>query len=190
MLIINKPIKILQINSLNFGSTGNIMLNISRTAQLNGYTSYLAYPKSRSNNKKRIDNKILIGNTIERNIHLRLAYYTGLNGYFSSLGTKHFLNKVDKIKPDIIHLHNLHNCYINLKMLFDYIKDRNVPVVWTLHDCWAFTGQCPYFTIVQCEKWKTGCFDCPKYKEYPSSRVDKTYKMYNLKSDWFTCVII
>lgn len=123
---------------------------------------------------------------MERKIHLILAYYTGLNGCFSYLGTKQFIKKVDKIRPDIIHLHNLHNCYINLGILFDYIKNNNIPVVWTLHDCWSFTGQCPHFTVVQCNKWKTGCYDCPQYKEYPKSMVDKTKRMYNLKKSCFT----
>jgi len=106
---------------------------------------------------------------MERNIHIQLGYFTGLNGCFSKKGTKKFLEIIDNsIKPDIIHLHNLHNCYINLELLFDYIKNKNLTVVWTLHDCWAFTGQCPHFTMVKCDKWKTICFDCPQYRKYPS----------------------
>lgn len=182
------PIKILQINSSNFGSTGNIMLNISKIAQEQGYISYVAYANSRSNKNKNVNNSILIGNMLGRNLHLRLAYYTGFNGCFSTWATRRFLRKIDEIKPNIIHLHNLHNCYINLEMLFNYIKQRNTPVVWTLHDCWAFTGQCPHFTMVKCKKWKTGCFDCPQYKEYPASRVDRSEKMYELKKEWFTGV--
>lgn len=179
-------IKILQINSGNFGSTGNIMLNISKVIQESEYSSYVAYPNSRTNNKKDIENSIVIGNILERNIHLQLAYITGYNGCFSVLATKKFLRMVDEISPDVIHLHNLHNCYINLDLLFKYIKLKNIPIVWTLHDCWAFTGQCPYFTSVKCEKWKTGCFECPQYREYPASRVDKTKIMYSLKKKWFT----
>lgn len=182
------PIKVLQINTCNFGSTGNIMLNISKTAQENGYISYVAYANSRTNKKKKVENSILIGSIIERNLHLKLAYYTGLNGCFSVFGTKKFLKKIDELKPDIIHLHNLHNCYINLKMLFNFIKEKSIPVVWTLHDCWAFTGQCPYFTMAKCEKWKNGCYECPQYKEYPASKVDRTQKMYRLKREWFTGV--
>jgi putative colanic acid biosynthesis glycosyltransferase len=181
-------LKILHINTCNFGSTGNIMLNISNAAEECGYYSWVAYADSRTNRKKNIDNSLIIGNILERNLHLKLAYYTGFNGCFSILGTKRFLRKVDRIKPDIIHLHNLHNCYINLKMLFDYIKERDITVVWTLHDCWAFTGQCPHFSMIGCEKWKTGCFDCPQYKEYPASIIDQTKRMYVLKKEWFTGV--
>ena len=138
---------ILQINSCNFGSTGNIMLNIADIARKEGNTAYIAYPDSNSNRRKKADGDILIGNRFARNIHLKLAKLTGFNGCFSLFDTWRFLRKVDKIRPDIIHLHNLHNCYINLPMLFKYIKKNNIKTVWTLHDCWAFTGQCPYFTM-------------------------------------------
>lgn len=184
----NRQLKILQINSVNFGSTGSIMLNISKTAKEHGHVSYVTYASSRTNKNKIVDNSILIGNIFERNVHLKLGYYTGLNGCFSRSGTKKFLEEIDNINPDIIHMHNLHNGYINLEMLFNYLKDKNIPVVWTLHDCWAFTGQCPHFSLVKCEKWKTGCFDCPIYKEYPASRIDRTKKMYKLKKEWFTGV--
>lgn len=180
--------KILAINSFNIGSTGTIMLGILNTAADNGFHTFPSYPSSRSNYKKKVDNEILISNRIERNLHLKLAYYTGNNGCFSRYGTKVYLKKIDQIKPDIIHLHNLHNCYINLKMLFEYIKIKNIPVVWTLHDCWAFTGQCPYYTMVKCDKWITGCHDCPQYKQYPASRIDRTKEMYELKKSWFTGV--
>ena len=73
-------------------------------------------------------------------------------------------------------------------MLFNYIKSKKIPVVWTLHDCLAFTGQCPYFTIVKCNKWRTECYDCPQYRQYPKSYVDRTKIMYNLKKEWFTGV--
>lgn len=181
----SSPIKILQINTCNFGSTGNIMLNISKKAVANGYISYVAYANSRSNKRKTVENSILIGNILERNLHLKLSYYTGYNGCFSTMGTRKFLRKIDEIEPDIIHLHNLHNGYINLKMLFNYIKEKDIPVVWTLHDCWAFTGQCPHYTIAKCYKWKTGCYNCPQYRHYPPARVDKSREMYNKKKSWF-----
>ena len=88
----------------------------------------------------------------------------------------------------VINLHILHNWNINLPMLFDYIKKNNIKTVWTFHDCWAFTGQCPYFDSVKCEKWKSGCFECPQYRQYPGAYVDKTEKMHKLKKDWFTGV--
>ena len=81
-----------------------------------------------------------------------------------------------------------YNCYINLPMLFHYIKKHNVRTIWTLHDCWAFTGQCPYFSLVNCMKWKTGCHDCPQIDRYPPANVDRTRLMWKLKRKWFTGV--
>ena len=180
--------KIIETNSCNFGSTGNIMLHIADIAQKEGNEVYVSYPDSNSNRKKQADSDILIGTRLTRNVHLQLAKLTGFNGCFSVFATWRFLKKVNKIKPDIIHLHNLHNCYINLPMLFKYIKRHDIKTVWTLHDCWAFTGQCPHFVMAKCDKWKDGCYGCKQYKEYPQSDVDRTKTMYKLKKKWFTGV--
>lgn len=178
---------LVSVNSVNFGSTGGIMLGISEVAE-ESCLAYTACAKSRSNQKKSLKNQIFIGSIFERILHMVLSKATGFNGCFSNIGTYRFLKKLDKIKPDILHLHNLHNAYINLPMLFHWIKKRNIKVVWTLHDCWAFTGQCPHFTAENCYKWKTGCYECKMYKAYPSSLVDRTKTMYRLKKKWFTGV--
>lgn len=162
------------------------MLQIAAEARKQGHEVYTCCPKSRSNLKKKVDHQILIGNIFSRNLHIKLAKLTGYNGCFSILSTWNYLRKIKKISPDLIHLHNLHNCYINLPMLFRFIKKYNIRIIWTLHDCWSFTGQCPYFTLAKCEKWKIGCYECQSYREYPSSRVDKTQKMWKLKKKWFT----
>lgn len=129
-----------------------------------------------------------IGTYNSRRMNVALARITGYNGCFAWIETHKLLKEIDKFHPDIIHLHNLHDSYINLPMLFSYIKKHDIPVVWTLHDCWSFTGQCPYFTMVKCDEWKTGCHDCPQYKEYPSSLYDNTKMMWRLKKKWFTGV--
>ncbi len=177
-----------EINSCNFGSTGNIMLEIAEVAEKCGHTAAVCYPKSRVNAKKQKETDILIGSRLSRNLHLKLAEITGLNGCFSYFSTPDFLRKLNKFKPDIIHLHNLHNCYVNLPLLFGYIKKHNIKTVWTLHDCWSFTGHCPYFDIAECDKWKTECYNCPQYKEYPKSLFDNSKYMYRLKKKWFTGV--
>ena len=180
--------KILEINVCNFASTGNIMLEIKKKAETQGNTVFVSYPKSRSNMKKSVDNALYIGSIIGRNLHLLLSYVTGLNGCFSYLSTLRFLRRVSQIAPDIIHLHNLHNCYINIPLLFRYIKKHRIPVIWTLHDCWSFTGQCAHFTMAGCDKWKTGCHHCPQYREYPAAMVDRTQTMWKRKKKWFTGV--
>ena len=180
--------KTVLINSCNFGSTGNIMLEIAETAENGGYTATVCYPQSRDNSRKQKEKDFIIGTRFSRNIHLMLAEITGLNGCFSYCSTLKLLKKLDKFKPDIIHLHNLHNCYINLSLLFKYIKKHNIKTVWTLHDCWAFTGHCPHFDMIGCDKWKTGCYSCPQYREYPQSVFDNSKYMYKFKRKWFTGV--
>ena len=88
----------------------------------------------------------------------------------------------------MIHLHNLHGWYINFPLLFKYIKKNNIRVIWTLHDCWTFTGHCPHFDMIGCEKWKTGCYQCPQIGEYPASYADISKWMYKHKKQWFTGV--
>ena len=163
------------------------MSGINETAQKKGYVTYQAYP-GHKNNQPAINGDIIICSGFFNKVNQKLACYTGLNGCFAAFSTLCLIKKINSIKPDIIHLHNLHNSYINLPLLFKYIKKCNVPVVWTLHDCWAFTGQCPHFTMVKCERWKTGCHDCPSYREYPQSKVDQTKTMWKLKKKWFTGV--
>lgn len=180
--------KIVEINATNFGSTGKIMLQVANTAKMVGNKVWNCYPKSRDNSKFKVDNAILIGDRISRNIHILLSEFVGLNGCFSFFSTKKLLRQLNVIHPDIIHLHNLHNCYVNLPLLFKYIKTNNVKVIWTLHDCWAFTGHCPHFTMEKCDKWQTGCFKCPRYKDYPQSLFDNSKKMWGLKKKWFTGV--
>lgn len=180
--------KLVEINSCNFGSTGNIMLGIAEVARKRGIDTYVCVPKSRANNRKQINEQIFIGNRVFRNMHIQFGQITGYQGCFSFLSTWSFLRKISKIQPNIMHLHNLHGNYINLPMLFRYIKKHDIPVVWTLHDCWPFTGQCPHFTMVKCGRWKTGCGDCTQYKKYPASKVDRTKQMWALKRKWFTGV--
>lgn len=180
--------KVVQINSYNFGSTGNIMLGIASTVYGRNGKIVNCYPKSRSNEKRQKKEDLIIGDRVSNNIHLMLSYLTGFTGCFSFFTTKRLIKQFKTIKPELIHLHNLHSSYINVALLFKYIKKYNVKVVWTLHDCWAFTGHCPHFTIEQCKKWKTGCFECPKFKEYPKSLFDNSKKMWKLKKKWFTGV--
>ena len=178
--------KILEINTVNFGSTGHIMLQIADLARSEGHEAVCCFYARR--NKPADANTIYIGNKITHNLHKKFSKYTGYNGCLSIISTWNFLRKVKKFGPDIIHLHNLHDRFINVPMLFKFIKKNNIKVVWTLHDCWSFTGQCVHFTIAGCDKWKTGCHDCPQIHVYPASNVDRTKKMWELKKKWFTGV--
>ena len=180
--------KVLSINVSNYGSTGNIMRGISKVAEQNGFICWQAYAPDKHNGPK-LERDIVIEPYKVRRINEIYSRFTGMRGFQAYFSTRAFLRKVDNIKPDIIHLHNLHNNYIHVGLLFDYIKKKHIKVVWTLHDCWAFTGRCPYFQVSGCERWKTGCHDCiyPK-DEYPSVRVDKVDIIWKKKKAAFTGV--
>lgn len=177
--------RIVQINTYNYGSTGRIMLGINDVAQEKGIESTMYCCDMRGNRRNRRENNYLFSSIWEHNIHIKLNELTGYNGMYSKRGTKKLIEEIKKINPDIVQLHNLHNCYVNLPMLFQYFKDSNMRVVWTFHDCWPFTGQCAYFTMVGCEKWRTQCHHCEQHLIYPKSYVDRTFVMYNKKKEWF-----
>lgn len=116
----------------------------------------------------------------------RVADNHGLNSIYS---TKRVIEHLVRFKPDLIHLHNLHGYWINYKMLFDYIKRNDIKVVWTFHDCWNFTGHCTHFDFVKCDKWMSGCYNCPQLKEYPASvGYDGSKRNYISKRDSYTGV--
>ncbi len=177
--------KIVEINSGFRGSTGTIMLNIAKIAREQDYE---AYTFSRASKEAIPMGHNIFGGVPENLVHRLISVFSGISGIGSNIGTRRLLARIDEIKPDIIHLHNLHGWYINLPMLFGYIKRNNIKTVWTLHDCWAFTAQCSHFTLEKCDKWKTGCYSCPRYRIYPYTFVDRTKTMWKLKKQWFTGV--
>jgi len=184
--------KIAIINMLPNGSTGKIMFDLANVARQAGNQVWTFSPRYYQRigevNYPELANHFNFGTYFENMVHLRLSELTGLHGYFSYFGTKELLRKLDEIKPDIIHLHNLHNCSIDIPLLFKYIKNINIRTVWTLHDCWSFTGKCPHFTIVKCERWRTGCYKCPQLRQYPRAFTDRTKMMWRKKRAWFTGV--
>lgn len=178
--------KILQINTVcGTGSTGRIVQDIGEVIKKNNMESYIAYGYGKSN----LEDSVKIGTIFEYYIHNILSRILCMQGRFSYFATKRFLKKVDLIKPDLIHLHNIHGNYINYKLLFKYIREKEIPVVWTLHDCWAFTGKCTYFDAINCNKWQTGCEKCKNLKDYPESYLlSNTKKEYENKKQAFTSV--
>ena len=179
--------KILQINSVcGIGSTGRIATDIHNILIEQGHESYIAYGRDLPKN---CDNAIRIGTKTDNYTHVAKTRLLDKHGFSSKKATKEFINKVKDINPDIIHLHNIHGYYINIEILFNYLKETNKPVVWTLHDCWSFTGHCAYFDYVGCDKWKTGCYSCPEKKAYPSSLIfDNSKNNYINKKEILTCV--
>lgn len=184
--------KIVEINMCANGSTGKIMLQIAECVRKTGGVAHTYSTHAFTKKYKKLPpaptGHKYYGSYFESGIHVAMAYFFGYNGCYSRFATHRLVRELKKIKPDVLHLHNLHGYCINLSILFNYIKKNHIRVVWTLHDCWTFTGQCPYFDMVGCEKWKTGCYACPQYKEYPKSYVDRSKTMYKRKKEWFTGV--
>lgn len=177
--------KVLQINSVcGIGSTGRIATDIHDILIEQGNESYIAYGRDLPKN---CENAIRIGRKIDNYTHVAKTRIFDKHGFGSKRATEEFIKKVKELDPDIIHLHNIHGYYINVKILFDYLKEANKPVVWTLHDCWSLTGHCSHFDYIGCEKWKTGCFNCPQKKEYPKSLlIDNSVNNYADKYNLFT----
>jgi putative colanic acid biosynthesis glycosyltransferase len=170
--------KIVQINSFSNGSTGSIMMNIHNELLKNNIDSYVVWGRGRKSNN---NHEIFMNDKIGVYFHALYVRFTGRDGFASHYSTKKLLKKLDEIKPDIVHLHNIHGYYINIEMLFNYLKTNNIKVIWTLHDCWAITGHCAYFTVANCNKWMTHCNNCPIIYTYPKSLIDNSYWNYEKK---------
>lgn len=176
---------LLQINSTcNVGSTGKIAEGIGRLAIDAGWNSIIAYGRSYSPSKSHI---IKIGSKFSIYHHIFISRMFDRHGLGSVYATKQFIKLIDtEITPDIIHLHNIHGYYLNYAILFQYLRSRNIPVIWTMHDCWPFTGHCAYFDRVGCCKWKIMCEDCPQLSSYPRSwGRDNSKNNYSLKKSSF-----
>lgn len=179
--------KILQINSVcGFGSTGRIAVQIQKTVEQNGGEGILAF--GRGDAPEGV-NSYKINSDIDVKIHGALSRITDRQGFYSKGATHRLVNFIKEYNPDVIHLHNIHGYYLNAKILFDFLAEYGKPVVWTLHDCWAFTGHCSHFSYEKCDKWKSGCYSCPLKNEYPASLLlDNSKKNYDEKKQLFTAV--
>jgi putative colanic acid biosynthesis glycosyltransferase len=177
-------LKVLQINtSVNSGSTGKIAEDIGNLLLKQGHESSIAYGRG---NRPSGSKLIKIGSKLGTYFHWLLTALFDKHGFGSKKATLKLINQIEIIKPDIIGLHNIHGYYINIEILFEYLQTSKIPIVWTLHDCWAFTGHCTYFDSVNCEKWKTQCFNCPKTKFYPTSYlIDNSKNNYSIKKVLF-----
>lgn len=177
-------IKILQINVIaNSGSTGKIAEKIGRQVLKEGWESYIAYGRWACSSQSQL---IKIGNKIDIFNHVIGSRLLDKHGCFSTHATKILIKKIKEINPDIIHLHNIHGYFLNYKILFDFLSQYNKPIVWTLHDCWSFTGHCSHYTAAKCNKWQTQCFKCPIINSYPKSFIDNSKNNYTKKKVIFT----
>src|SRR5690606_13085462 len=165
------------------GSTGRIAEEIGQLFIEKGHKSYVAYGRINNSSKSEV---IKIGEKKDLLFHLLKTRLTDRHGFGSKRATEDLITKIEEINPDAVGLHNIHGYYINIEVLFNFLKDFNKPVVWTLFDCWAFTGHCTYYDDINCKKWKTICYQCPKTSRYPASAFDNSKNNFLNKKKLFT----
>ena len=171
---------LMQINATaNWGSTGRIAEQINIKAQQCGWECYVVYGRNSNSSESKL---IKVGNYFNTCCHYIENRLFDKEGLASRLTTKKLIKQIKNIKPNIIHLHNIHDHWLNYKLLFEFLNSTSINVIWTFHDCWAFTGHCYHFIYKECNKWIKGCNNCP----INTSLIDRSYKNYELKKTLFT----
>lgn len=178
--------RILLINvAIGFGSTGRIVEGIGQLALSHGWDVHIAHG-ARYVNESTIDN-FQISSKAEEILHFIESSIFDAQGMGSRFATKRFLKVIDSIRPDVVHIHNLHGCFLNYPILFSYLRTKKIPIVWTMHDCWPLTGHCVHFERTHCERWKSQCGPCPQIHDFPTSyMLDRSRRNYALKKELFT----
>ena len=181
--------KYVQINTVPNGSTGSVMFREQEKRLAAGDECWAMWGRGRAAEN---NHEFNFGSKVGTYVDAALTRIDDRAGFHSKAATRRLLAKLDEIDPDVVHLHNLHGYYVNIEMLFQWLKKRNQMTYWTLHDCWSFTGHCSYFTYVKCEQWKTHCsreYKCPQKGEYPKScLLDRSKQNFSDKRMVFTAL--
>ncbi len=178
--------KILLINSVcGIRSTGRICTDLAEGYEKEGHEVKIAYGRE-SVPEKYQKYAIRIGTELGVRFSALHTRMTDKHGFSNVHATKKFLEWAEEYQPDLLWLHNLHGYYINIELLFAWIKKHpDMQVKWTLHDCWAFTGHCSYFTMAECDQWKTHCMHCVQSNRYPVSYTDHCQGNFDRKKAAF-----
>ena len=183
--------KLLQINPvirINT-STGRIMQEIGELARANGWETYIAYSQGRDGVSPNAAHLIPVGNRWSVAWHGIMTRLFDRHGLASERATRQLIAEIKRIQPDIIHIHNIHGYFLNYRILFEYLSNANIPVIWTVHDCWLYTGHCYYYSYVGCDKWKSQCEQCPQRRDFPTSWwVDRSQQNFGDKKKAFTSI--
>lgn len=182
------PMKILIINVVcGIRSTGRICTDLAEELDAQGHEVKIAYGRD-TVSEKFSKYAVRIGSDIDVKLHGIKARLLDASGFGSKKATYRFIKWVEMYDPELIHLHNIHGYYLNIDILFQYLKSCHKKIVWTLHDCWSFTGHSAFCDAVKCERWRTGCYACPQRKEYPKSFIDCSERNWVKKKNIFTGV--
>lgn len=172
--------KLLQLNvTANWGSTGKIAEGIGLAAISRGWESIIAYGRDMNPSQSKL---IKVGNQLDVYAHYAKNLLLDGEGFGSHRATKNLIKQIELISPDIIQLHNIHDHWLNYPLLFDYLSKIDVPIIWTLHDCWAFTGGCYHFVQYDCNEWKCCCENCAFRKRL----IDRTKRNFDKKISLIT----
>lgn len=179
--------KVLMINVVyGIKSTGRVCSDLSDELTKRGFIVKVAYGRDIVPEQYK-KYAVRVGRTLDVKVHAGLSRITDSAGFHSSWYTKQFIKWIKCYDPDIIHIHNIHGYYINNALLFEFLRGYGKRIIWTLHDCWAFTGHCAFFDSTRCTRWKSGCHDCPNKYGYPKSMLfDRSRQNYVLKKKLFT----
>lgn len=179
--------RVLMINSVcGIKSTGRICVELAAAFEAQGHEVKIAYGREQVPQEYQ-KYAVKIGNAADFFAHTAASMLFDAHGLASVAATKKFLQWAEQYNPDLLWLHNIHGYFIHYPLLFEWIKSRpSMQVRWTLHDCWAFTGHCSYFTLAGCDKWKTGCEHCPQAQKYPARLFfDNSKRNYQRKKEAF-----
>ena len=183
--------KLLQINPVirMNTSTGRIMQEIGEIALDNGWDSYIAYSFGRDGVKPCKSKLVPVGDKLSVAFHGLWTRLTDRHGLASNAATRKLIDEIKTLQPDIIHIHNVHGYFLNYKLFFEFLKELDMPVIWTVHDSWIYTGHCYYYSSIQCDRWKTGCGKCPQQRKFPTSWfVDRSAANFEDKSISFNSI--
>ena len=183
--------RIVQINPVirSTTSTGKIMEEIAAVATEAGWECYAAYSKGRDGVPSGVQGLVPVGSKVSVAVHLLLTRLFDLHGRGSVLATRRFVKTLRELDPDVIHIHNIHGYFLNYRILFDYLASAGKPVVWTVHDCWLYTGHCYHYASAGCCRWQSHCGHCPQRKAFPSSWIaDRSFRNFDDKRRAFTSV--
>ena len=176
--------KLLQINPVvrENTSTGKIMRELGELAQAAGWESYIAYSRARDGVPQHSSKLVPVGSRLDLLVHWLATRLFDAHGLASRRATRQLIRRIDEIDPDVVHIHNVHGYFLNYPLLLDYLAERGKPVVWTVHDCWLFTGHCYHYAAAGCNKWQTQCHDCPQKRAFPTSwLLDRSRRNFEAK---------
>lgn len=176
--------KVAILHSGNAGFFPRYYKALKQALEKNGDHCMLVVPNSGRNKRNVLPNQQTYGTRLNWLVHSRLYMLTGLQDVFSVFDTYCLFRILEKYQPDVIHLNLVNDKCLNMPMFVSYVNKHHIPVVWTMHDCRAFTGQCPYFDEVHCDRWKIGCGHCPQCE----TRIDNTHREWLIRKRWHTAI--